>query len=91
MYTASGGSDRDPVTFGGGLITATEALFTDLQSSTEYVIQLYVIEEGVPVRVSTVALRSTATAKTTRDLKMIVAITAAVAQVLAILVFKLKG
>lgn len=89
MYTASGG-ERDPVTFGGGPITATQALLTDLQSSTEYTIELYVIENGQVVGISTAALESVATAKASRDLKMIVAITVAVALVLAILVFKLK-
>jgi hypothetical protein len=90
VYTAK---DGDPVTFGGGPITATEALLTGLESSTEYTIELYAIEEGVAVGISTVALGSAAVAKTDQNLVLIagVAVTATVAVVGVVVLLKMKA
>ena len=88
VYTADG---SDPVTFGGGTTTATTALLTDLQSSTEYTVELYAIENGVPVGIATQALGSAASAKTGVSPIVVGGAVVAGAVVVGLVVFKLKA
>lgn len=88
MYKSEGGT---PVTFNDGTITETTALLTGLESSTTYVIELYVIEDGVAVGLATQALGSAASAKTGTS-KVVVAAGVTVAAVaVGVVIFKMKA
>lgn len=55
VYTADGGS---PVVFGGGETSETSVFISGLKVNTNYVLQLYVIEDGALVGTNTLALGS---------------------------------
>lgn len=90
VYTPEGGS---AMTFNDGPITTTMALLTNLESDTNYTVELYVIEGGVPVGIATEALGSAISAKTTPNYMLIGGVTA-VATVptvgVVVLVIKMK-
>ena len=87
MYTIENGS---PETFGGGPISETSALLEGLESSTKYVIELYVMEQGTAVGIATQKLGSSASAET--GISKVVVAGAAVVGVAAVglIVYKIK-
>ncbi|CAB1099552.1 unnamed protein product [Ectocarpus sp. CCAP 1310/34] len=88
VYTAEGGS---PVTFGGAPITGTTALLKGLESSTEYVVELFALEDGVAVGLATSALGSAASAKTGVSPLVIGGAVVAGAAVVGLVIFKIKS
>ena len=87
MYTIENGT---PETFGGGPISQTSALLEGLESSTKYVIELYVMEDGQAVGVQTQKLGSSASAETGMS-KVVVAVGVTVSVVaVGLVVYKMK-
>lgn len=87
VFTAEGES---PVTFGGGPITETSATLTGLESNTNYLIELYVLENGVAVGISTSLLGSAATVKTGMSPVIVGGAVVVSAVVVGIVVYKMK-
>lgn len=87
MYTPTGG---EALTFSGGPVLETQALLTGLEPNTEYVIELYVLENGRAVGVSTVALGSAVRTKTSRNFVLIGGVAAVIALLLVLMMAKMR-
>ena len=87
VYTAEGG---DPVTFSGGAISGTSALLEGLESSTTYVIELYCVEEGVSVGLSTRKLGSAVSTKTGTSKVVIAGAAVMGVAVVGLIIYKVK-
>lgn len=88
MYTAENGT---PETFGGGPISQTSALLKGLESSTKYVIELYVLESGQAVGLATQKLGSAVSAETGTSKVVIAAGVTVAAVAVGVIIFKMKA
>ncbi len=86
-----GGGDGSPATFGGGPVTVTRAVISGLESNQEYTLELFVLENGRRVGVSTAALGSAVTVKTDRDFVLLGGVAAAVVALVIALVVAMKN
>lgn len=87
MYTPEKG---ETLTFSGGPILETQALLTGLEPNTQYVIELYVLENGRAVGVSTVALGSAVRTKTTHNIVLIGGAAAVIALLIVLMIAKMR-
>lgn len=88
VYTAENGT---PETFGGGPISQTSALLEGLESSTKYVVELYAVEEGVSVGLSTQKLGSAASAETGTSTLVIAGTVAVGVVAVGLIIYKVKA
>lgn len=81
---------QSPRTFGNSSTTANTAVIKELESGTEYTIELYVLEEGRLVGVATVALGSGVTTTTSTNYTLVGGVGIAAILVVLLVTMKLK-